>query len=115
VVALAKIEDEELRGKHPDELVRIIRRLESESRSLVAEHSSIIKDVNRRMQIYLLEIRGLKDINQKLQDTEALGDRVLNGARPGERDMLAETELLLALDPDTLVADGKDEMLIFYQ
>lgn len=68
VVALAKIEDEELRGKHPDELVRIIRRLESESRSLVAEHSSIIKDVNRRMQIYLLEIRGLKDINQKLQD-----------------------------------------------
>jgi hypothetical protein len=47
--------------------------------------------------------------------TEALGDRVLNGARPGERDMLAETELLLALDPDTLVADGKDEMLIFYQ
>lgn len=68
VVALSKVEDGELRGKNPDELVRIIRRLESESRSLVAEHSSIIKDVNRRMQIYLLEIRSLKDINQKLQD-----------------------------------------------
>lgn len=68
LVALSKVEDDELRGKKSDELVRIIRRLESESRSLVAEHSCIIKDVNRRLQIYMLEIRGLKDINQKLQD-----------------------------------------------
>lgn len=68
VTALTKLEDEELRQKGLDEVVRILRRIETENRSLVSEHGSIMKDVNRKMQILLLEIRGLKDINQNLQD-----------------------------------------------
>ncbi|XP_060071691.1 zinc finger CCCH domain-containing protein 13-like [Ylistrum balloti] len=68
VVSLAKSSDDELRHRGVDELVRIVRHVESEIRSMLAEHSSIIKDVNRRIQINVLEIRGLKDINQKLQD-----------------------------------------------
>ncbi|KAK3093561.1 hypothetical protein FSP39_017318 [Pinctada imbricata] len=67
-VALSKYTDNDLRHKNPDELVAMIRQLESENRSIMAEHSSIIKDVNRRIQMYHLEIKGLKDINQKLQD-----------------------------------------------
>ena len=68
VAALTKLDDEELRQKGLDELLRIFRRLETENRSLVSEHGNIMKDVNRKMQILLLEIRGLKDINQTLQD-----------------------------------------------
>ncbi|KAJ8308562.1 hypothetical protein KUTeg_013436 [Tegillarca granosa] len=68
ITALSKLNDDQLHHKDSGELIRIIRRVESENRSLLAEHSSIIKDVNRRIQIHLLEIRGLKDINQKLQD-----------------------------------------------
>ncbi|OWF49996.1 zinc finger CCCH domain-containing protein 13-like [Mizuhopecten yessoensis] len=68
VLSLAKASDDELRHRGVEELVRIVRHIESEIRSTLAEHSSIIKDVNRRIQINVLEIRGLKDINQKLQD-----------------------------------------------
>lgn len=68
VAALTKLDDEELRQKGLDEVIRMFRRIEQENRNLVAEHSSIMKDVNRKMQILLLEIRGLKDINQNLQD-----------------------------------------------
>jgi len=65
---LFKTPDDELRRKGADELVHMVRHIEADIRSLLAEHSSIIKDVNRRTQINVLEIRGLKDINQKLQD-----------------------------------------------
>lgn len=68
VTALTKLEDEELRQKGMDEVIRIFRRVESENRNLVSEHGNIMKDVNRKLQILLLEIRGLKDINQNLQD-----------------------------------------------
>lgn len=68
LMALTKTPDEEMRKKHPDELVNIIRRLESENRNIVAEHSNIMKDVNKKMQILLLEVKGLKEINQTLQD-----------------------------------------------
>lgn len=66
--AIAKQSDEDLRRKGVEDLLRMVRRLDSENRSIIAEHSSIIKDVNRRVQIYNMEMRGLKDINQKLQD-----------------------------------------------
>ena len=68
VTALTKLEDEELHQKGIAEVIRIFRRIETENRNLVAEHGNIMKDVNRKMQILLLEIRGLKDINQNLQD-----------------------------------------------
>ncbi|XP_052768826.1 coiled-coil domain-containing protein 85A-like [Mya arenaria] len=68
LLALSKTPDDEIRRKSQDELLHIVRRLEAESRNIVAEHSSILKDVNKKMQILLLEVRGLKDINQNLQD-----------------------------------------------
>ena len=68
VLALTKSPDDEIKRKSPDELVHILRRLEGENRNLVIEHSNIMKDVNKKMQILLLEVRGLKDINQSLQD-----------------------------------------------
>lgn len=68
LLALAKIPDDEMRRKSNDELLHIIRRLESENRTVVSEHSNVLKDVNKKMQILLLEVRGLKDINQNLQD-----------------------------------------------
>ncbi|KAJ8270019.1 hypothetical protein GJAV_G00109410 [Gymnothorax javanicus] len=36
--------------------------------NLMLEHGNMMKDVNRRLQVHLLEIRGLKEVNQKLQD-----------------------------------------------
>lgn len=42
--------------------------MESDYKTLLSEHSNIIKDVNRRFQIFVLEARELKEINQKLQD-----------------------------------------------
>lgn len=68
ILALTKSPDEDLRRRSPDELLHIIRRLEAENRNVVSEHSSIVKDGNKKMQILLLEVRGMKDINQNLQD-----------------------------------------------
>ncbi|XP_070179739.1 coiled-coil domain-containing protein 85A-like isoform X2 [Littorina saxatilis] len=68
VTALSKIPNEELFRKGPNELLNILRRVEADYKSLLSEHSNVIKDVNRRFQIFVLETRGLKDINQKLQD-----------------------------------------------
>lgn len=44
----------------------MVRCFELENRLIIVEYSSIIKDVNRRVQIYNKEMRGFKDINQKL-------------------------------------------------
>ncbi|KAK7483568.1 hypothetical protein BaRGS_00025242 [Batillaria attramentaria] len=68
VTALSKLSDDELFRKGADELLRILRRVESDYKGLLSEHSSMVKDVNRRFQIFVLEARGLKEINQKLQD-----------------------------------------------
>ncbi|XP_045161607.2 uncharacterized protein LOC123526497 [Mercenaria mercenaria] len=68
ILALAKTPDEDLIRRNPDDLLHIIRRLEVENRNVIAEHSNVVKDVNKKMQILLLEVRGLKDINQNLQD-----------------------------------------------
>lgn len=68
LIALSKLGDDEIKSKKPEELLRIIRRMEAESRAFVAEHAAIIKDVNRRIHINAMETRGLKEINQKLQD-----------------------------------------------
>ncbi|KAG9268902.1 coiled-coil domain-containing protein 85C-A [Astyanax mexicanus] len=65
---LSKISDEELFRLSKDELVRRLRKVDSEKMSLMVEHGNMIKDVNRRLQVHLHEIRGLKEVNQKLQD-----------------------------------------------
>ncbi|KAL4237272.1 Coiled-coil domain-containing protein 85C [Mactra antiquata] len=59
--AISNSSDDEMRRRNPDELLQIIRRLESENRN-------VITDVNKRIQILLLEVHGLKDINQNLHD-----------------------------------------------
>ncbi|KAB5562616.1 hypothetical protein PHYPO_G00019970 [Pangasianodon hypophthalmus] len=65
---LSKISDEELLKLSKDELVRKLRRVDSEKISLMVEHGNMMRDVNRRLQVHLHEIRNLKEVNQKLQD-----------------------------------------------
>ncbi|KAI5102007.1 coiled-coil domain-containing protein 85C-A isoform X1 [Silurus meridionalis] len=65
---LSKISDEELLRLSKDELVRKLRRVDSERISLMVEHGNMMRDVNRRLQVHLHEIRNLKEVNQKLQD-----------------------------------------------
>ncbi|GFS16266.1 coiled-coil domain-containing protein 85C-like [Elysia marginata] len=75
VAALSKIPDAELRMKGPDELVRLLRRVEMDYKSLLGEHGNVVKDVNRRLQIFVLETRGLKENAHKLQeDNQELRD-----------------------------------------
>lgn len=68
ITALTKIGDDDLRRKGIEELARIVRHLQSELQNFVAEHNNIVRDVNRKLQINSLEIRGVKEINQKFQD-----------------------------------------------
>ncbi|KAK1793160.1 hypothetical protein P4O66_011562 [Electrophorus voltai] len=65
---LNKISDEEMFRFSKDELVRRLRKLNNEKMNLMIEHGNMIKDVNRRLQVHLHEIRSLKEVNQKLQD-----------------------------------------------
>ncbi|XP_055358805.1 coiled-coil domain-containing protein 85A-like isoform X2 [Betta splendens] len=60
--------DEELLKRSKDELLRRLRRAEAEKTSVIAEHGKVMREVNRRLQLHLNEIRSLKDMNQKLQE-----------------------------------------------
>ncbi|XP_067561137.1 coiled-coil domain-containing protein 85A isoform X1 [Pseudorca crassidens] len=72
---LSKVSDEELLQWSKEELIRCLRRAEAEKVSAMLDHSNLIREVNRRLQLHLGEIRGLKDINQKLQeDNQELRD-----------------------------------------
>ncbi|XP_066552832.1 coiled-coil domain-containing protein 85A isoform X2 [Amia ocellicauda] len=72
---LSKLPDEELLKWSKEDLVRRLRRAEAEKMSLMLDHGNLIREVNRRLQLHLTEIRGLKDINQKLQeDNQELRD-----------------------------------------
>nr|XP_034966821.1 coiled-coil domain-containing protein 85A isoform X1 [Zootoca vivipara] len=72
---LSKVSDEELLKWTKEELIRSLRKAESEKMSAMLDHSNLIREVNRRLQLHLGEIRGLKDINQKLQeDNQELRD-----------------------------------------
>ncbi|XP_062407072.1 coiled-coil domain-containing protein 85C-B isoform X2 [Sardina pilchardus] len=65
---LSKVSDEELLKCSKEELVKRLRKVDSEKMNLMIEHGNMMKDVNRRLQVHLHEIRNLKEINQKLQD-----------------------------------------------
>ncbi|KAM8726400.1 coiled-coil domain-containing protein 85C-B isoform 3-T3 [Acanthopagrus schlegelii] len=65
---LSQLTDEELLRCSKDELLRRLRRVDGEKMNLMIEHSNMMKDINRRLQVHLHEIRSLKEINQKLQD-----------------------------------------------
>ncbi|XP_061097173.1 coiled-coil domain-containing protein 85C-A-like isoform X3 [Conger conger] len=65
---LSKIPDEELLKLSKDDLLKRLRKADNEKMNLMVEHGNMMKDVNRRLQVHLHEIRSLKEINQKLQD-----------------------------------------------
>ncbi|XP_040268465.1 coiled-coil domain-containing protein 85C [Bufo bufo] len=65
---LNKISDEELLRWSKEDLIQRLRKVEVEKMNLMLEHGNLMKDVNRRLQVHLHEIRGLKEVNQKLQD-----------------------------------------------
>ncbi|CAK6963215.1 coiled-coil domain-containing protein 85C-B isoform X2 [Scomber scombrus] len=65
---LSQLTDEELLRCSKEEMVRRLRRVEGEKMNLMIEHGNMMKDINRRLQVHLHEIRSLKEINQKLQD-----------------------------------------------
>ncbi|KAM9808782.1 coiled-coil domain-containing protein 85C-like isoform 1-T1 [Syngnathus typhle] len=72
---IAKVPDEELLLWGKDELVRWLRKTEAERRGVIVEHGNLMREVNRRLQQHLNEIRSLKDVNQKLQeDNQELRD-----------------------------------------
>ncbi|XP_032409680.1 coiled-coil domain-containing protein 85A-like isoform X1 [Xiphophorus hellerii] len=72
---VAKIPDEELLKWSKQELVRRLRQTETEKRAVIVEHGNLMREVNRRLQQHLTEIRSLKDVNQKLQeDNQELRD-----------------------------------------
>lgn len=72
---ISKIPDEELLKWGKEELVRRLRRAEAEKRGVIMEHGNLMREVNRRLQQHLNEIRSLKDVNQKLQeDNQELRD-----------------------------------------
>ncbi|XP_020506735.1 coiled-coil domain-containing protein 85A [Labrus bergylta] len=72
---ISKINDEELLKWGKEELVRRLRRAEAEKRGVIVEHGNLMREVNRRLQQHLNEIRSLKDVNQKLQeDNQELRD-----------------------------------------
>ncbi|KAM3606883.1 uncharacterized protein V6R79_025085 [Siganus canaliculatus] len=72
---ISKMNDEELLKWGKEELVRRLRRAETEKRGVIVEHGNLMREVNRRLQQHLNEIRSLKDVNQKLQeDNQELRD-----------------------------------------
>ncbi|XP_030200314.1 coiled-coil domain-containing protein 85C-B isoform X1 [Gadus morhua] len=65
---LSNVTDEELLRSGKEDLVRRLRRVDGEKMNLMIEQGNLMKDINRRLQVHLHEIRSLKEINQKLQD-----------------------------------------------
>ncbi|XP_061609504.1 coiled-coil domain-containing protein 85C-B isoform X1 [Phyllopteryx taeniolatus] len=65
---LGQLTDDELLRGGKEELVRLLRRVDGEKMNLMIEHGNLMKDINRRLQVHLHEIRTLKEVNQKLQD-----------------------------------------------
>uniref|UniRef100_A0A8C8JX68 Coiled-coil domain containing 85A n=1 Tax=Oncorhynchus tshawytscha TaxID=74940 RepID=A0A8C8JX68_ONCTS len=65
---ISNILDEDLLKWTNEDLVRRLRRSEADKMSVILDHSNLIREVNRSLQLHLNEIRGLKDINQKLQE-----------------------------------------------
>ncbi|XP_056619847.1 coiled-coil domain-containing protein 85C-B isoform X3 [Triplophysa dalaica] len=65
---LSKVSDDELLRWSKEDLIKRLRRVDGEKMNLMLEHGNMMKDINRRLQVHLHEIRNLKEINQKLQD-----------------------------------------------
>lgn len=59
--------DEELRKDGFEKLIQRLKFCENENRKLLMERSRVMKDVNKRLQVHLMEVRGVRELNQKLQ------------------------------------------------
>ncbi|KAL4641439.1 coiled-coil domain-containing protein 85A-like isoform X2, partial [Arapaima gigas] len=70
-VGLSGLSDQELLGWPKEELVRRLRGAEARRMSVMLEHSSLMREVNRRLQQHLGEIRELKEVNRRLQEDNA--------------------------------------------
>lgn len=66
---LSKLTDDDLLKWSKEELVRRLRRTDAEKMSVIVDHSNLIREVNRRLQQHLNEIRGLKVKRVRLQVT----------------------------------------------
>ncbi|XP_048829752.1 coiled-coil domain-containing protein 85C-A [Brienomyrus brachyistius] len=70
---LSKVPDGELLKWSKNDLLKRLRKVDQEKMNLMVEHGNMMKDVNRRLQVHLHEIRGLKEVNQKLlEDNQEL-------------------------------------------
>lgn len=70
-----KLTDEDISKLKPQEVAHIIRKLQDDNMKQMVDHNGMMKEVNRRMQVHLLEIRNLKEVNQRLQnDNQELRD-----------------------------------------
>lgn len=65
---LAKMSDEEILTYSKEDLVKKLRKEESEKISTLIQRGRLIKEVNKQLQEHLLEIRELKVVNRKLQE-----------------------------------------------
>lgn len=67
--------NEELLRKPPQEILRWLQKVEAENLKLMFDHGAMMRDVNRRMQVHLMEIRNLREVNERLQrDSQELRD-----------------------------------------
>lgn len=57
---IVNLTDEELLQWSKEELVQRLRRCEADKMSVILDHSNLIREVNRSLQLHLNEIRGLK-------------------------------------------------------
>uniref|UniRef100_H2ZBQ8 Coiled-coil domain containing 85C n=1 Tax=Ciona savignyi TaxID=51511 RepID=H2ZBQ8_CIOSA len=58
--------DAELRHEGLEQVIQRLRYTENEHKKLLVERSRSMKDVNRKLQVHLLEVRGVREVNQKL-------------------------------------------------
>uniref|UniRef100_A0A0L8G4E8 Coiled-coil domain-containing protein 85C n=1 Tax=Octopus bimaculoides TaxID=37653 RepID=A0A0L8G4E8_OCTBM len=68
LISKSRIAEGDPRHKSHEEVLHMVQQLQSENKNLMLNHDTMVKDINRRLQVHLMEIRGLKSVNQKLQD-----------------------------------------------
>lgn len=76
---ISKIPDEELLKWGKEELVRRLRRAEAEKRGAIVEHGNLMREVNRRLQQHLNEIRSLKVRSGGADEWGSRGARLRQG------------------------------------
>lgn len=93
---LSKVSDEELLQWSKEELIRSLRRAEAEKVSAMLDHSNLIREVNRRLQLHLGEIRGLKVSTEWSREAGLCGAG--SGALPGRWGQANFTSLPLSFN-----------------